>query len=303
VPLHQSKRQAEGAASSSINNELAYLLRMFNYARKFTGKAKRTPVFPPDLPCSAPRDGFLEDADFYRLVENAQPWFYTIVALGREYCWRRNELLGMRVGQVDLIHREIRLRYHTTKSGEPRVVPLNATLTSLMSAAVQDKKKTDHVFTRPDGTPVLDFRDTWWKASCRAGLGELYCRPCLKKLKRDAKPLVAGKCPHCEELPNYHGLSYRGLNFHDLRRTGARNMSEQGTSESVIMEIGGWKTNHIFKRYRIVPKKDMARAMAAYEESDRAFRARQAEQDLENTEKTRRLDDETERATSETKLN
>ena len=35
---------------------------------------------------------------------------------------------------------------------------------------------------------------------------------------------------------------WEGLIFHDLRRTGARNLRRLGVSEGVIMQIGGWRT-------------------------------------------------------------
>jgi len=56
------------------------------------------------------------------------------------------------------------------------------------------------------------------------------------------------------------------LLVHDLRRSGARNLSSAGVPESVIMKIGGWKTASVFRRYNIVSTKDIDRAMDALEE-------------------------------------
>ena len=55
-------------------------------------------------------------------------------------------------------------------------------------------------------------------------------------------------------------MVYRGMIFHDLRRSGARALLHAGVPERVCMAIGGWKTRSVFDRYSIVSPNDVAEA-------------------------------------------
>jgi len=94
------QRQQEGAANATVNRELAALKRMFNIGQQSTPpKVMRVPRFP-HLAENNVRTGFLEDGQYDKLVEGAEVWFRALVACGRSYGWRVQELLSMRVSQL-----------------------------------------------------------------------------------------------------------------------------------------------------------------------------------------------------------
>ena len=84
--------------------------------------------------------------------------------------------------------------------------------------------------TRANGKPVRDFRGMWQNACSHAGVPKLL--------------------------------------FHDLRRTGARNLRRAGVAEGIIMEIGGWRTRCVFERYAMVSHSDMNDAILKLQESE-----------------------------------
>jgi integrase len=244
-------RQQQGAKNATINRELAALKRMFYLGYRCTPpKVNRVPAFP-HLAENNARTGFLEDGQYAKLIAACpELWFRAIVEAGRTYGWRIGELLKLRVRQVDVLARTVRLEPGTTKNREGREVTMTDRVHSLLSQCVYAKQPEAFVFTRSDGIAVADFRGTWASACCAAGVGQMFCRTCRK-------PVDACKCEGKKPRP-----FYRGLIFHDLRRTAARNLRRAGVAEGVIMKIGGWRTRSVFERYAIVAQSDIQDAIA-----------------------------------------
>ncbi len=261
IARYVDHRQQEGAKNATINRELAALKRMFRIGMVATpAKVLRLPGFPK-LKENNARQGFLDDAQFRKLVEGQELWFRALVECGRTYGWRVSELLALRVKQVDLLQRTLRLETGTTKNGEGREVFMTDAVHTLLSACMIGKKAEDAVFSRKDGNAVLSFRNTWQMACVAAGVGAVVCARCNTAMK-------AGKrCSKCRaKQPRYTGLI-----FHDLRRTAARNLRRAGIAEGVIMKIGGWKTRSVFERYAIVNRTDIVDAMQRLQQTEKAL--------------------------------
>ena len=134
-------------------------------------------------------------------------WARALLATGDAFGFRLSELLNLRVKQVSLPDRTIRLDAGETKSGEGRVVKLTKDVYVLLSACVHRKKPDDYVFTRKNGQPVRDFRGTWHPLCVQAGLGKFRCAECDTEVDAD------GNCPKCEKERTRDELRYAGLLF------------------------------------------------------------------------------------------
>jgi integrase len=235
-----SARKAAGRSNGTINRELTLLKAMFRFGAKQTPvMVDRIPAFPTRLKESAPRKGFVSNREYARLAANAKElWLRALIACAYAFGFRKGELLNLRVRQVDLIDRWVVLEVGATKNGEGRRVRMTSEVFELIRACVTGKKPDDFVFTREDGSRVVDPRKAWYDLCVRSGLGELI-------------PVKSRK----------HKFNrYVGLNLHDFRRSAVRNLVRAGVPERVAMDISGHKTRSVFDRYNIVNEADLIRA-------------------------------------------
>jgi integrase len=245
------KRHNEGASNATINREMAALRRVLNIARASTPPRVRTlPVFP-HLTENAPRQGFVEDQKYLKLAKHADElWLKAILATAYAFGFRKSELLlNMKVRQIDLENRTIRLYSGTTKNNEARIVKMTAEVYGLLRDCVSNKEPGDHVFTRGDNDPVRDFRGAWYSLCERAGLGKF-----VTDENKQSK--------------------WEGLLFHDLRRSAVRNMVRRGVSETVAMRLSGHKTRSVFLRYDITNFGDIEDAVNKIERGSKVLENR-----------------------------
>jgi integrase len=259
-------RLQEGASAATVNREMSQLKRAFTLGRD-ANKLRDVPKFP-HLQEAPPRQGFLEEADYNRIVAACpELWFRAMVECSRNYGWRLGELSNLRCRQIDLAARTIRLDAGETKSGAGRVVIMTDGVYVLLSECVRGKWADDYVFTRVTGKPAGDFRVTWHNTCVAAGVGFWECRECQGQ-RLDAK----SQCPACGRVWKAKQRRYVGKLFHDWRRTGVRNMVRDGIPERVAMTISGHKTRSIFDRYDIVSEADLREAAAKMNRRDEAAR-------------------------------
>jgi integrase len=235
-----SKRKDEKAANGTINRELALLRRAFSLGYTSTPRKVSAPLNLSGrmLAESKPRSGFVDEKQYRVLADKAagQLWLRAMLALGYVYGFRKAELLSMRVSQVDLLARTVRLNPGETKNDEGRTVALTEECYQLVSQLVRGKHSDDFLFTRVNGGPVRDFRGSW------------------------------------DVLTEATKMS--GLLFHDLRRSAVRNMVRRGVTERVAMRISGHKSRSVFDRYNIVSESDLADAALKVERGGKAELAR-----------------------------
>jgi integrase len=225
-----SQCREAGLSNATINRDMAALRRAFNLALR-ADKIQKLPAFP-HLKEAAPRSGFVEEGDYQKLAAcTSELWLRAMLATAYTFGFRKEELLSMKVSQVDLAARTIRLNPGETKSGEGRTVSMTADVFTLLSACVSGKGGSEFVFTRAGGSPVLDFRGRWDTLTTDAGCA--------------------------------------GLLFHDLRRSAVRNMVRRGIPEVVAMKISGHKTREVFNRYNIVSESDLKDAALKIEAGQR----------------------------------
>ncbi len=139
---------------------------------------------------------------------------------------RLGEILGRRWSNVSFPDTQIRLDAGSTKNGDARNIPLVAELLEMLKIERLKNPDPEFVFMR-DGERIGSFRKAWTSACDRA------------------------------KLP--------GLLYHDLRRTGIRNLVRAGVPERVAMMISGHRQRQVFERYNIVSERDLKLAATALE--------------------------------------
>jgi integrase len=246
-------QRGKGLSNGSVNRSVSALRRMFSMAKR-EERLRDVPYFP-FLKEAAPRAGFVERADYERLYAVLPDYLRPALALGFWTGMRRAEILGLQWRQVDFVAGSITLRAGETKNDDGRTIPIATPLRSLL---LEQRKKgqpgCDYVCFRLDRRGVArkigNFRKIWRLRCVKLGLGKM-------EPGSEALTAVRSDRPYAKPKPK---MVYRGMLFHDLRRSAVRNLVRSQVPEKVAMAISGHKTRAVFDRYNIVSENDLAKA-------------------------------------------
>jgi len=224
-----TRRQKEGVADATINRELECLHRMMVLGSHCTPpKCGHVPHFSK-LHEDNVREGFFEHDEFLALRGGAAVDHLKLAMTIAYYTgMRQGEIIGpkgLTWEQVNLEEGTIRLAIKDTKTKTARVIYMTGDFLLVM---MKMKQVRDQHY--PDCPYVCHLRGQY-----------------IKQMKHSWKTA-------CQRV----GLV--GKTFHDLRRTGVRNLIRAGVPETVAMKISGHKTRSVFDRYNITSEEDLKEA-------------------------------------------
>jgi integrase len=250
--------KAQKYSNGSINRSLSALRAMFSLAHK-RKVLHDVPTYYPMLPEATPRKGFFEREEYRALLNSLPDDLKPLLMIGYWTGLRVEEVRGLLWEQIDFLNGLIRLNPGETKNDEGR----NAPMPTELSAILRGRRATcpanfPFVCYRLDrlghAHKVNSFCRAWRNHCVKIGLGRWI----------EATDPVTGEPlydkPRGPRSKPKRKMIYKGKLYHDLRRTGVRNLVRAGVPQSVAMDISGHKTISVFKRYNITDEKDVLEA-------------------------------------------
>lgn len=223
IEAYRDQRRAAGLAPASVNRELAALRRMFKLAVR-KGKLPAVPHIELLDESENVREGFLEPPEFETVCAALPGYLHDAARFAYLTGWRVGAIRALEWRNVDLRARTLLLRAAHAKNKKAKLLPLTAAVLELIERRVAERDLAcPFVFPGAAGGRLGDFRKAWKRACATAGV--------------------------------------RGVVFHDLRRSGARNAVRAGVPEQVVMELGGWRTRAMFARYNVTSERDLGEAI------------------------------------------
>jgi integrase len=230
---YRQTRNGEGAASKTIDVEVATLGAAYNAARR----NKKIPAeFVPGhfviLKEVNPRRTVTE-SEFQKLVDHADPDFQDVLICGYETAMRSSEICGLTAGQVHLNIKHISgqtvdyidLGIFDTRTKARRTVPISGRLKEIMERRLVGLRPEDRVFT-DKGHVLLKYNvsDRMEAVCTNAGV------------------------PYGDKLLNAKGEKM-GVVFHSLRHTRTSRWVEAGFWDEIIRRATGHRSLQAYQTY------------------------------------------------------
>lgn len=226
----RDKRLAQGKSANTVRLDLALLGHLFTTAiREWRLGLVQNPVANIRKPSPGKgRDRRLTPDEETRLrnaVTNySNPMLGWIFEIALETGMRSSEITGLRLGQVDVKRRLIRLT--DTKNDDSRTVPMTKHAATMFAKAVANP-------LRPDQSDLLFFGEPG-----RDGVRRPYN---FNKAWMEIKARV--------ELADFR--------FHDLRHEAVSRLVEGGLSDQEVAAISGHKSMQMLRRYTHLRAEDL----------------------------------------------
>lgn len=225
----------KSVSDATINRELSIVRRAFRIAAQQDPPLVSRELHIPKLREDNVRQGFLEPAQYERLLQELPERLRALYVCAYHVGTRKGELRQVQWSQVDFESGQIRLAARQTKARTARTLPIYGDMERWLRRQRE---------SCPPGCP-------WVFHSRRVQVGE--------HLEGWREACVRAGLP--------------GLLFHDLRRSAVRNMKRAGVQDKAAMAISGHKTRAIFDRYNIVDEADVADAAEKLEQYLQSSRA------------------------------
>jgi integrase len=210
-----SKRTGKPYSNASINRTMTLIRAAFNTAVSVE-LLERNPITLARFPKlkEVPRDAALSPQAVRALLnvmEKQAPHLVPITRFALQVPCRKSELVKMRKEDLDLFSNAIRVRNGTTKNDMGIWKPIPPDMIGYFRSLPAE---CPYLFFRFKGGryhPLGDFKKSWTTCRRLAGIGD------------------------------YH--------WHDTRAQAATDLIDNGTPERVVMQIAGWKTDMLGRRY------------------------------------------------------
>jgi integrase len=231
---------------STVNNELGMLRRAFRLAIDDELLSKMPKIKTPD-PQNV-REAFFTVEQLDHLLTLLPEYLKAPVQFAALSGWRAENVFALVWDYVDFGRGCVRMPFGLTKNGDPIICPFSHG--SALEALLRERER------QRDGQFVFHRRCRQIKSYMGAW------KAAMKKMG----PAGYG----AQYDPATHTSRRVRKRFHDLRHTFAQHMTDAGAQDREILDLGGWKTHAMLKRYRIASDDRMR---AALEQRDRYVEA------------------------------